>query len=582
MRNANASSHAEKKEEGGTENRKSAEPAPKPSAAKPQQKQPLVFTFEEIRYKDVLKNVTEVLQSGQMTAILGLSGAGKTTLLKIIAGRKKKSSGRLLINGKELSSRNIRKHIAYVHQENHLFSQLKVKEMLLYTIRLKLPKEKEPDALADRILTTLGLFHIRNSFIGDPIEEASGISGGERKRLSIALELISTPEILFLDEPTSGLDAYSSEALILHLKKLTDAGMIVAMTIHQPSSEVFRLFDNMIIIRQGEIVYCGSSAELEEYLAALGLQCPAYTNLADHIFRVLERVPSLKRVSKTTPGEVNELEQIRKKSSSLRDMVRETKILVFRNYLCSFRHPRYILAKATQATIIATVTALLMYNIPAKEKHQRETNVHGCFWALCMGMFSAFAYGAVSIVFTDKNIILKEYGSSYYNFLPYFVAKVFADFSITCLYPFISAPIIFTAARIGSVYHVLTCFLLGAVGHALGILVSSIGNTSEISLTILPAIMYPISMLTGGAVDITSIMAGLRNLQYISPTRHAFNIMIKMHYENETEYGARTMSVLNGFITAKQSAAVLGVMYFVLIVPAGVILKKRISMQSRS
>ncbi|KAI5190790.1 ATP-binding cassette, subfamily G (WHITE), member 4 [Nematocida sp. AWRm77] len=550
------------------------------------QKKKFVFSFEDIRYKDILQNITETMHSGKMTAILGPSGAGKTTLLKIIGGRKQKTGGRILLNGKELTSRKVRKHIAYVHQENHLFPQLTVKEMMMYTIRLKAPKEKEPEKLAHRLLEALGLKHIMNSYIGDPLQDKGSISGGEMKRLSVALELISTPGILFLDEPTSGLDSHMSESLVQYMKKLTASGLLVGMTIHQPSSDVFNMFDNVIVMRKGGIVYSGSIPGCIEYLERLGHPCPQYTNIADHIFRVMEQLPLLGQREKYRGEEERKEDgQVHSRKATFGGILQETKILISRNFLSGVRNKRYILAKWMQALIIGSVTGSLMYNIPGKEAHQRETNVHGCYWAISLGIFGAFAYGAVSILFVDRKILIKEYGSNYYNFISYFIAKVLVDYAMTCVYPIVSVPLIFLLTGIGSATDILACFLVGAVGHALGIFVSSAVDASEVALAILPGIVYPINMLTGSAVDTQSISSWLQFSQYLSPTRHSFNIMVKTHYQNHPkdllESGGRTRSAMEGFLTVGGSFMFLIVYYLLLIVGAGVILKRKISMQSK-
>ncbi|KAI5180086.1 ATP-binding cassette, subfamily G (WHITE), eye pigment precursor transporter [Nematocida sp. AWRm80] len=479
------------------------------------------FVFESIGYKTILKNVTDTLYGGKMTAILGPSGAGKTTLLKIISGRKQKTSGRFILNGKEQTAKKMRKATAYVHQENHLYSTLRVGEMLLYTIKLKAPKLKNPEKLADVLLEKLGLLHIKNSFIGDPIEGTAGISGGERKRLSVAQELISMPGILFLDEPTSGLDSYTSESLVLHLKNLTARGLMVAMTIHQPSSDVFNMFDNVIVLNKGAIVYSGTIPDCLTYVESLGYPCPQYTNPADHIFRVLDHLPPMQRVSTPLDNQIEREEIMTSKKTTAMGVLHETSILIKRNLLCGVRNKKYVFAKMAQALLIAIVTGILLYNIPAQNAEVQETNTLGCFWAISMAMFGSFSYGAISVLFSDRKIFIKEYGSSYYSFVSYFIAKVFVDFLITCVHPLISVPIIFICARIGSFYHILTCILLGAVGHSFGVLMSSSVDNSEVALAIFPGIVYPINMLTGTAVDPESIPAPLMFLQYLSPNRHA-------------------------------------------------------------
>lgn len=555
------------------------------------------FTFENIRYKNVIKGVSQKIEGGKMTAILGPSGAGKTTLLKIISGRKKKSSGVIHIGGKAFSEKVIRKKAAFVHQESDLISSLTVKEMLVYTIRLRRPEEINPDALAESLLRKLGLSHVKNSLIGEPIAKKTSISGGERKRVSIALELVSMPQILFLDEPTSGLDSYTTESLIFHLKNLADKGLLIAMTIHQPSSEVFSMFDNVIFMSKGNIVYSGPPEMCISYLESLGLSCPQYCNPADYIFRVLDQMPPIYtsftdstlqapiETENTTENIIENTNVIentnttaikKRRKRSFRKILQETRILMSRTLLCGARTKKYFIAKIFQAMVMAIVTGGLMYNIPGRKDYQIETNVCGCFWAISMGIFGSFSYGAITVLFVDRKMFLKEYGSNYYSFYSYFIAKVAVDFLVTSIFSLFGVPFIFLLTRIGSPLHLFACFCLSAVAHALGFFVGSFTDSSEVALVVFPGIVYPINFLTGNTVDTESIISWLKHIQYISPTRHLYNIMIKLHYANEKNISPRIQSLLDTFISVQGSFIFLILTYLILISSACLIMKRNV------
>jgi ABC-type multidrug transport system ATPase subunit len=544
------------------------------------------YTFRGIRYKSVLDLCSGTIKRRRMTAIMGPSGAGKTTLLKAISGRKRLKEAVLSIDGVEVSADKIRRRSAFVYQENHLLSMLTVNEMLVYTIRLKIREEASPQALADSILEMLGLAHVKDTRIGNPSEGMHGISGGEMKRLSIALELVSMPQIIFLDEPTSGLDSAISESVIMYLRKLADSGMMVVMTIHQPSSEIFHSFDDLILLRKGNIVYDGEVGKCVKYLEAQGLPCQPYTNPADHLFRVIGALPTVShnRNSSGLVGargkdqEQGEEAAIQKGSrkGGLSQFFYETKILVCRNAVCGVRNKKYMLAKLFQSVLVAIVTGTFFYNIPSKDQDVQISNTLGCYWSVCLGMFGTFAYGAISILFSDRNIFLKEYSSSYYSFSAYYVAKVFVDFCTTCVYPLLCAPVVFYLSQIGSVRHMATCVLLGAVGHSLGLFVASMLDNSEIALSVFPGIIYPINMLTGAAVDTTTLPRSVSFIQYISPTRHAYNIMIKSSFSGES-MDPKLNRILSSFCSVSASFAVLAAMYLVIITLSGVSFKRKIS-----
>lgn len=539
------------------------------------------FTFKGISYKDIIKNVTHSFKSGQMTAILGPSGAGKTTYLKIISGRKQKTEGKIILNGQEIKQKELRKKVAYVHQEDHLYPVLTAKEMLSYTIQLKEPEQEDPDELANRILGNVGMAHATNTLIGDPLEGAAGLSGGERKRLSVAQELVSQPDIIFLDEPTSGLDSYTSESLIIHLKNLARHGMLIVMTIHQPSSDIFYMFDNIIVMKNGYIVYSGTPTECVDRLEEIGYPCPKYTNPADHLFRILNKLPEKNCSTQELQPHLLDTTELQGKTSTFKSFLYETQVLTSRTILCSFRNKKYLLAKLGHALFISLITGLFLYNIPSKAPHQIETNVIGCYRTITMATFGSFSYGAISILFADRKIFLKEYGSNYYTFLPYFISKVLVDFMITCMHPFIGTPLIFYLSGIGSPMHLVGCVLLGATGHALGVLVGSLVSSSEIALAIFPAMSYVINMLTGTDVDPESIIAGLAHLQYVSPPRHAYNIMIKLHYAGEKNISPRLKPLVEGFVSVTTSILVLIVTYCILIVAAAYCLKRKVLKQTQ-
>ncbi|KAI5161017.1 ATP-binding cassette, subfamily G (WHITE), member 2 [Nematocida ausubeli] len=534
------------------------------------------FTFKNISYKNIIKDVSQSFKSGQMTAILGPSGAGKTTYLKIISGRKQKTMGKIVLNGQEIKQKELRKRVAYVHQEDHLYPMLTAKEMLSYTIRLKTPAEKNQDELAEKLLAEVGMAHVGDTLIGDPLEGVAGLSGGERKRLSVAQELVSRPEIIFLDEPTSGLDSYTSESLIIHLKNLARSGMLIVMTIHQPSSDIFHMFDNIIMMKNGQIAYSGSPKDCVQSLGAFGLPCPKYTNPADHLFRIINQLPPQQEKSEKLEEEgVDSLENMSKKFT-LSSFLYETKVLLSRTVLCSIRNKKYLFAKLGHALFVSLITGMFLYDIPSKQAYQIETNVVGCYRTITMATFGTFSYGAISILFSDRKILIKEYGSNYYTFMPYFISKVLVDFMITCMHPFIGTPIIFYLSGIGSVAHLFGCLLLGATAHSLGVLMASLVDTSEIALAIFPAMSYFINMLTGTDVDPESIISGLSHLQYISPPRHAYNIMIKLHYAGRTDLSDRINGLVNEFVSIYTSMTILFITYIILIIAAGYCLKRKI------
>jgi len=213
--------------------------------------------------KVLLDNVELTIYPGEMVGIMGLSGAGKTTLLKTISGYTKPTQGRVLYNNIDLYSNfeRIKNSIGYVPQEDILYPELTVYEALYYSLNLRL-KEKlskdEIDSRIDKILIDLGLdLSLKSETIGSADEKV--ISGGQKKRLNIAMELLADPEIIFLDEPTSGLSSVDAKIVIEKLKDLSNKGKTVILTIHQPSLTNYKLMDNIAILSKGKLSFYGPS-----------------------------------------------------------------------------------------------------------------------------------------------------------------------------------------------------------------------------------------------------------------------------------------------------------------------------------
>eukprot|EP01114_Cavostelium_apophysatum_P002732 TRINITY_DN1241_c0_g2_i3.p1 TRINITY_DN1241_c0_g2~~TRINITY_DN1241_c0_g2_i3.p1 ORF type:complete len:901 (+),score=139.14 TRINITY_DN1241_c0_g2_i3:2952-5654(+) len=246
------------------------------------------------KIRTVLQDVSGVAHPGQVTAILGPSGAGKTTFLDILAGRKNVGtiSGVVQVNGKDRRE-NFSRISGYVLQEDKMFGTFTVREHLNCIAALRLPAgmpSKEKSQRVDEVMEELGISHIADSRIGTDLSR--GISGGEKRRVSIASELVTDPSILFLDEPTSGLDSYNAFSLMRTLSVLAKSrNRTILTTIHQPSSNIFSMFDNVILLAAGKLVYFGLGNDVLPYFESIGEECPPNYNPADHVIDLVTMTP---------------------------------------------------------------------------------------------------------------------------------------------------------------------------------------------------------------------------------------------------------------------------------------------------
>lgn len=235
--------------------------------------------------KSILNGVSGKFQSGELTAIMGPSGAGKSSLLNILTGFQNTGMGGTITTNRDRNtqgSHQYKKECCYILQDDRLTPLFTVQEAMTMAADLKLGRTLSPKAklfLLDDILETLGLLEHKNT-------RCERLSGGQKKRLSIALELIDNPPIMFLDEPTTGLDSSSSNQCIRMLKSLARGGRTIVCTIHQPSASLFELFDHVYVLASGHCVYQGASLNTVPYLSSIGFQCPQYHNPADYLLEV--------------------------------------------------------------------------------------------------------------------------------------------------------------------------------------------------------------------------------------------------------------------------------------------------------
>ncbi|XP_061084088.1 ATP-binding cassette sub-family G member 5 [Conger conger] len=234
--------------------------------------------------RKILNDVSFHVDSGQILGILGNSGSGKTTLLDVISGRIGKSGtlmGEVFVNGRKLKPEQFQDCFSYVLQSDNLLSHLTVEETLTFTAQLAL-RRHSAEAIRKKVgmvMAELSLSHVAHSVIGGRI--FPGISGGERRRVSIASQLLQDPKVILLDEPTTGLDSMTANQIVVLLANLAKRDRIVIVTIHQPRSELFRVFSRIAIMSCGELVFCGQSGEMVDFFSEQGYECPEYCNPFD-------------------------------------------------------------------------------------------------------------------------------------------------------------------------------------------------------------------------------------------------------------------------------------------------------------
>nr|GMD50797.1 ABC transporter G family member 6-like [Ipomoea batatas] len=245
--------------------------------------------------KVLLNDVSGEARDGEILAVLGPSGSGKSTLIDALANRISKDSlkGTITLNGEPLDSGLLQVISAYVMQDDLLYPMLTVEETLMFAAEFRLPRtlsKSKKKMRVQALIDQLGLHNAAKTVIGD--EGHRGVSGGERRRVSIGIDIIHDPIILFLDEPTSGLDSTSAFLVVRVLKRIAQSGSTVIMSIHQPSYRILRLLDRLIILSHGQTVYGGPPENLSEFFADFGHPIPDNENRTEFALDLIQELES--------------------------------------------------------------------------------------------------------------------------------------------------------------------------------------------------------------------------------------------------------------------------------------------------
>lgn len=253
----------------------------------------LSFDFEGLEFeptpgKKILKGVSGSIQSGSMWAVMGGSGAGKSTFFNVLMGKTRHTGGVIKVNGHPKDMAKYKKLIGYVPQDDIVLPELTVRENILHSARCRLPmtwRDRDIQAYVDALISCIGLSHVQHSLVGDANKPV--VSGGQRKRVSIGMELAAAPMCIFLDEPTSGLDATSASSIMRLLKAITKLGVTTITIIHQPREQIFHGFDNILLLGLGSEIYAGPTNEAPAYFDSLGFTFPSRANPADVIMDII-------------------------------------------------------------------------------------------------------------------------------------------------------------------------------------------------------------------------------------------------------------------------------------------------------
>ncbi|XP_075006040.1 broad substrate specificity ATP-binding cassette transporter ABCG2 isoform X2 [Calonectris borealis] len=521
--------------------------------------------------KEVLRDVNGIMRPG-LNAILGPTGSGKSSLLDILAARKDPHglSGNILINGAPQPA-NFKCTSGYVVQDDVVMGTLTVRENLKFSAALRLPKsvkEQEKNERVNQIIKELGLSKVADSKVGTQF--IRGVSGGERKRTNIGMELITDPAILFLDEPTTGLDASTANAVLLLLKRMAKQGKTIIFSIHQPRYSIFRLFDNLTLLAAGRVLYHGPAQHAIEYFQSIGYECEPYNNPADFFLDIINGDSTAVAMSKTDETNTEGTEERTEHDKTLAEKLaeeycnsayyRETKAVlqnissgnkkktkaVLRQitYANSFLHQLKWVSKRTFKNLVGNpqasiaqlcVTAFLGLVVGAiffglkEDSAGLQNRVGAMFFLTTNQCFSSIS--AIELFVVEKKIFTHEYISGYYRISAYFISKLMADLIPMRTIPSIifSCIIYFmlglkpTVEAFFTMMFTLMMVSYTATSMALAIAAGqSVVAVANLLMTITFVFMI---LFSGLLVNLTSIMSWLSWLKYFSIPRYGMTAL---------------------------------------------------------
>ncbi|KAM0941286.1 putative ABC transporter, AAA+ ATPase domain, ABC-2 type transporter [Dioscorea sansibarensis] len=408
--------------------------------------------------KMVLDSISGEAKDGEILAVFGASGSGKSTLIDALAHRISRESlkGCITLNGEPLSGALLRSISAYVMQDDLLFPMLTVEETLMFSAEFRLPRslsKAKKKARVQNLMDQLGLRDAAGTIIGD--EGHRGISGGERRRVSIGIDIVHDPVLLFLDEPTSGLDSTSAFMVVKVLKNIAETGSIIIMSVHQPSSRIVELLDHLIILSQGRTAYTGTPGDMPSFFSDFGRPVPENENpteFALDLIRELESSNSTEPLiefnrtwnnnknnhrgpSELSPealplqaaiaGSIAKGKLVTKESGFANPVHIETAVLTKRSLTNMRRMPELFLMRFSAVFITGFILATIFWKLDNSPKGARERLG---FFAFAMSTMFYTTADALPVFLHERYIFMRETSYNAYRRSSYVLSNAIASF----------------------------------------------------------------------------------------------------------------------------------------------------------
>eukprot|EP01083_Nonionella_stella_P176820 619668_1 len=536
---------------------------------------PIRLEFDNIQFsvpekkgggrKRILKGISGVAEPGQFLAIIGASGAGKTSLLNTLASRlfsdgHNEVTGRVTVNGRHISAGGVfQQFTAYVMQDDVLFQTLTGQEAMTFSARLRLPATMNAELKHDRVqnvIEALVLRRVKDTFIGGSMVQ--GLSGGERKRVSIGVELVTNPGLLLLDEPTSGLDSFTAERIVCLLASLANSGRTVVSTIHQPNSDLWNMFDQVCLMADGHVVYLGPREDAVEYFTNLGFQCPNFTNPADYLLKITtvdhesdfkrlqffvdafrKHVTNLEKDSDASKLEAQEDESLPApeiESVPTVGWCTEIALLTHRTFLNVTRLPLTSRIRLFQALFFGVIMGIIFFDLDTDPRGIQDRL--GAMFFMIINVTFGTASPVILTFPVEKRIFQREHANRMYSTLSYFLSKVIVEMPFNLIFILVTTSIAYPMLNLTPgadkfFEFVLICFGTSLFAYGLGLFVGAMAASPEAAAALLPVSIIPFMMFAGFFVNVDSMPVWISWMAYVSFMRYGFEAAVVSQFDDD-------------------------------------------------
>jgi ABC-type multidrug transport system ATPase subunit len=506
-------------------------------------------------WKQLLWNMSGCVSAGQMVAIMGGSGAGKSTLLNVLTGRigAGELTGQILVGNEPRRPETWQTDCGYVEQDDLMHRNLTVEETLLYASKFRLPSSmtlKAKKARVDEIIMDLGLHACRHTPIGGG--DLRGISGGERKRVSIGIELITQPKVLILDEPTSGLDAFTAFNVIKMVKELAlKRNLVVLMTVHQPRTDILKVMDKILLLSMGKTVFFGTNDEALQHFASLGFELPLETNPSDFYLDTITLDQRTSELFEKSKARVDKLHQEWEKSKpNVKTMIVDAKdlqkkvieknsvwiefyTLLNRNSVISARDRSTIYAKIFSSIFIFLILGFVFYQ--SGNDSRGVQNKIGVLFFLTINLALSNVIPYLGAFVMEREITKRERASNSYSAASAFFAKWFAILPLALIGSVIIIPPVYwmvglspSAWKFGIFAAVLLVHT--AVSTTWGMLIGASVPNITVGQIIAPLVMTVLLLFGGPLVSLDLVPVFFRWIPWISPMTQSTKALVQNEF----------------------------------------------------